>query len=317
VVRRKTGDPGKQLLRFWLPAWRVSIRFVQRDELGDSGSAGDHRTKETESLKSLVDCTMTLSATQYLGESARRWDLDGLPVTLTRYPACQRQARHRHENPTYFFLLGGEFSDLSDLLGERTPNRFELLFHPSQAWNEGKCGPRGRYGLNVEPTSEWLGRFDLEFDDLGSYRIDGNPVRSLEMLRLATIEFQTSDIVNLMLEILLPDAELPVEDPAWLRKAEALGSNPEGVTWNLSSLAHEVCVHPIHLARVFRRRHGCSVSEWLLCRRLLNAADRLIQGQSASEVAHESGFADQSHFGRVFRTYFGWTPLKFKHLWLE
>jgi AraC-like DNA-binding protein len=43
-------------------------------------------------------------------------------------------------------------------------------------------------------------------------------------------------------------------------------------------VAHEACVHPIYLARIFRRRHRCSASEHLRTLRLIEAAHLVMQG---------------------------------------
>lgn len=256
---------------------------------------------------------MKLGAHQYWGETERQWDLGGLSVSLTRYPAFQSQARHSHENPTYFFLLGGDFTDVSSERGALAPQRFELLFHPSGAPHEGCSGPKGRFGLNFEPSESWLAKNDLKASDLGSYRIDSDPMRAGELLRLNVCGFEAVQAESQLLEILLPDALESQESPAWFRKVRGLLDS--GRPWSLHSLADELAVHPVYLARVFRARFGVSVSEWLRRRRLVSCARSLMDGRPSSEVAHEEGFADQSHFGRAFRAYFDCTPHEFQRRW--
>ena len=62
------------------------------------------------------------------------------------------------------------------------------------------------------------------------------------------------------------------------------------------------------LSRAFRRHYG--LAPGLLQRRaLLNrAARRLRDGQSPADVAAQLGFADQSHFTRLFRAEYRCTP---------
>jgi AraC family transcriptional regulator len=67
-------------------------------------------------------------------------------------------------------------------------------------------------------------------------------------------------------------------------------------------------VHPVYLARVFRRRHGCSVSEYLRALRLEEAGRLVLQGAPLAQAAYAAGFADQAHFTRCFAAAFGFTP---------
>jgi len=258
-----------------------------------------------------------LRAGEYLGVADGRWELGGVTVTSTRYAPLRRQSRHRHENPTYFFLIGGEFCDVSSELGSRYPQRFELLFHPAGAWHEGVSGESGRFGLNIEPSVEWLAGFGLEAADLGEYRVDSDPVRGCELLRLANAGMPGEWAADQILEILLPLEPVATEGPDWLKRLDSLLFASDEVRWGLRSLAHELGVHPVYLARVFRQRYRCSVTQWLLRRRLLEAARGLLKGRAASGVAHQAGFADQSHFGRAFRSYLELTPGHFQRRWAE
>ena len=74
-------------------------------------------------------------------------------------------------------------------------------------------------------------------------------------------------------------------------------------------IAARAGVHPVYLARQFRRFFGSSVVSHLQRRRVTRAAD-LIASSSLplSTIAFQSGFADQSHLSRSFRTGTGFTP---------
>jgi len=83
--------------------------------------------------------------------------------------------------------------------------------------------------------------------------------------------------------------------------------------WTLSSLARHVGLHPSHLARAFRARHGCTIGEYLRRLRLNQIALALALGERAiSDLVLEQGFADQSHGTRAFRRQFGTTPAAFR-----
>jgi AraC family transcriptional regulator len=139
-------------------------------------------------------------------------------------------------------------------------------------------------------------------------------------------------------------AELRAQDSSWGLAAEGLalqllalagrawpGTRPVCASWlrdvrdildervpeqpTLTELAEVVGVHPVHLARSFRREYGVTVARYARTLRLDWAAQRLIEGGSSlAEIAADAGFADQSHFTRAFRDYRGVTPGRYRAL---
>jgi AraC family transcriptional regulator len=101
--------------------------------------------------------------------------------------------------------------------------------------------------------------------------------------------------------------------PHWLRQARdilhARFAQPPG----LVQVADEVGVHPLHLARVFRRTYGCSVGEYVRRLRVEFGCRELARGSlSLVEIALEAGFCDQSQFCRAFKQHVGITPSQFR-----
>jgi AraC family transcriptional regulator len=74
-------------------------------------------------------------------------------------------------------------------------------------------------------------------------------------------------------------------------------------------LARAAGIHPVHVARLFRRYTGVTPGEYLQQLRLQQAC-RLMQEpeRSLGEIAAESGFADQSHMNRVLRRFVHCSP---------
>jgi AraC family transcriptional regulator len=88
----------------------------------------------------------------------------------------------------------------------------------------------------------------------------------------------------------------------------ALASRPHARV-SLSSLARTVECSPYHLARIFRRRVGLPVYQYLLRLRLAVALDRIMDdGANLSTLAFELGFSSHSHFTTAFRRMFGLPP---------
>lgn len=84
------------------------------------------------------------------------------------------------------------------------------------------------------------------------------------------------------------------------RVKELLLANMSG-TIGLSQVAAECGVSRAHLARSFKASTGSSPMAWLQQQRLERASKMLLTSTlSVSEIAHRCGFADHSHFSKVF-----------------
>jgi AraC family transcriptional regulator len=105
----------------------------------------------------------------------------------------------------------------------------------------------------------------------------------------------------------------PGRPPAWLRSAEELLRARLADRIGLGELAETVGVHPAYLARAFRAHYGLSVGEYGRRLRVAWAAAELARSETPlAEIAARAGFADQSHFTRVFRRHVGTTPARYR-----
>jgi AraC family transcriptional regulator len=101
--------------------------------------------------------------------------------------------------------------------------------------------------------------------------------------------------------------------PRWLAAAEELLRASIGRPIRLGELATAAGVDPGHLARAFRAQYGLSVGEYGRRLRLAWAAAEIARTDAPlATVAAEAGFADQSHFTRLFRRYVGITPARYR-----
>jgi AraC-like DNA-binding protein len=71
---------------------------------------------------------------------------------------------------------------------------------------------------------------------------------------------------------------------------------------------------PFHFSRLFSALVGLPPHQYLLRCRLRNAKELLFTGEerSIADVAVDTGFSDQAHFGRHFRRAFGRSPQQFR-----
>jgi AraC-like DNA-binding protein len=76
----------------------------------------------------------------------------------------------------------------------------------------------------------------------------------------------------------------------------------------LQAIAQEVGLSHFYLTRIFKQAKGLSLHQYQTLRRLQLARAKIIGGQPPTQVAIETGFYDQSHFIRQYKSIYGFTP---------
>lgn len=174
------------------------------------------------------------------------------------------------------------------------------------------------------------GRFlSVSFMPPASVR-QGEPVRLHRGLALAAARAAVGAVATyregdaLRLEGLLLDLAASAigsgeldEDPApeWILQArEIILDNARVAGLEIREVARACGVHPVSLARRYRRHFGVSPAFALRQARVTKAAAAIGRGPDLAETADECGFADQSHLTRDFRSVFGLSPARYRRL---
>jgi AraC family transcriptional regulator len=261
---------------------------------------------------------MSPRSVPYLGRLLVERAGGGLRTSLGAYPAV-RQPLHVHARPAFSVLVAGQGVDRSRTQAYDQPP-LTAVFHPTTAAHANDVGPRGALGLTLEMEPAWLEAQGLDERTLGGYQVVRPSLRSqLACLSLVgTIlrhgPWAAADLETQALEFLdlLTGAQVRREtDPApgWLARGEEFLRAHFRAPVRLSAAAREAGVHPVHFARVFRRRYGCSVSAYVRALRLADAAGRIVgASESLAAVACRTGFADQPHLTRCFARLAGCGP---------
>ncbi|MEN3329887.1 MAG: AraC family transcriptional regulator [Acidobacteriota bacterium] len=101
--------------------------------------------------------------------------------------------------------------------------------------------------------------------------------------------------------------------PKWLERVRNILEQRFAEPFKLSEIAAEAGVHPVHLAREFRKHYGTSVGEYVRRVRIEYACRELMGSNAAvTNIAFAAGFADQSHFSRTFKRLCGTTPGRYR-----
>jgi AraC family transcriptional regulator len=108
----------------------------------------------------------------------------------------------------------------------------------------------------------------------------------------------------------------PGPPPPWLRRVrESIEDRYRERKLRIGDLAEVAGVDAAHLARAFRAHYGTTAGAYLRDIRVRRAAGALARSSAAlSQIALDSGFADQSHFTRVFGAVYGVTPQRWRAL---
>jgi AraC family transcriptional regulator len=252
------------------------------------------------------------------GVSLASAQVNGFTVGELRFPPGYVQPEFEPDLPYIAVVLDG---GLRKSFRRRTISlgRAEAVTMPAGAEHAARFGSDGARIVIVKASSP-SSLVAQHLDRL--VRLDGCGLSRLAWLLAA--ELRASDVMaplaaeGLALELLVTatrqlDGPAEPRAPRWLTEAEELLRTRTGDCIRLSELAETVGVHPIHLARTFRARHGVSVGEYGRRVRIEWAAAEIARGESClATVATEAGFADQSHFTRLFKRYVGTTPARFR-----
>ena len=253
------------------------------------------------------------------GVSVTSADLNGLTLSELRFPESYVQAPFEPELPYLAVVLEGALVksfprralDLS---------RATAVAIPVGATHGARFGPDGARILIVRPRSASdpvAGCFERITELRGreltwlAWRLAGELRADDAAAPLAAEGFALELLAATTREARAERSQaLP---PAWLRTAEELLRARLAERIGLSELAETVGVHPAYLARAFRAHYGLSVGEYGRRLRLAWAAAELARGgKPLAEIAAGAGFADQSHFTRIFRRHVGTTPARYR-----
>lgn len=264
---------------------------------------------------------LRLPTGEYYGETLRRRDANGILVVESRLAARARLPVHAHQNAYLCAVVGGSFTERVGTRA-RECTASTVKFHQAGEEHSESFGGAGAHLLRIEIPPAWqsidLGSMvqRMRFDDENRALVLSLVARFHEEMRR---EDEFAPLVLSALTVELIAAALRTSraakpaGPRWLsrvRERIADGSQPPPT---LAELAMDCGIHPIHLATTFRRHAGCTIGEYGRRLRVGEAARLLMTtNQPLADVALAAGFADQSHFSRVFRRHTGMTPATFR-----
>jgi len=260
-----------------------------------------------------------LTQGNFYGEMLRQHDAGGFSLSQTRYRPSSTLPRHSHESHYVCFVLSGTYKESYERR-TRSCQPAMVLYHPAGELHAQYFDKTAvdLFRVEVNPAR-------LRYASQPSLSMDGCDFRGGAPASLAHKlyqEFQEPDAVShlaiegLGLELiasLARDSERRIDTsrqpPRWLGQAHELVKSRYLEHLTLNDIAGSVGIHPVTLAREFRRHYDCTVGELVRRERIGFACRELLKPEeSIAGVAVSAGFYDQSHFAKVFKRLIGMTP---------
>ena len=255
----------------------------------------------------------------------------GAPTVERRLPGVRlahleatKRAEHvdEHSHDDAHFVLATHGRYVTTAAGPETEGPV-LVFNPPGVVHRDRFVDAGGYFLAVSfAPDDWRALADAgRGAAIDALRLTGPAARraALRLTRsLLARDGEALSLEGLSLE-LAAQALAPASDgdkrPSWLDRAETYLADAFDQPISVANLAEIAGVHPVHLARGYRRWLGAAPGDRLRTRRLERAADLLMRGRDPiGEIALACGFCDQSHLNRQFLKAYGVTPGEFARL---
>jgi AraC family transcriptional regulator len=229
---------------------------------------------------------------------------------------------HEHADPFFYYVLEGVCSEVSRR-GSWQRGPCSLVFHPAGAWHAnrwpglgGRCfhAEIARARLDLLSEHARLAEETVDLRDGPASRLAGQLYREYQRRDGATPLAMEGLTLEILAEVSRGNARATERHiPHWLLQARDFLHERFTTNVSIDEVAAAVDIHPGHLARVFRQQFGCSLGGYLRRLRIEFASRQLAESDRPLKfVAVDSGFADQSHFSKLFKRHTGMTPVQFQ-----
>jgi len=262
----------------------------------------------------------SLQTGQFYGQPRRRVEVAGVVLTEVLHQRGRKLPRHTHESAYFGLLLSGSYSEsCTHRAAEYRP--FTMGFHPASLTHSDEVGQCGSRMFCVELRNLYMDRTRSLLTapqfvpDLCASETTWLGLRLYRSFASETLNpLQVEELCGEMLERVACETVVgEKQTPAWFGRALELLHESFRDALTLEGIANLAGVHPIHLSRVFRQRHGCTMAEYINRLRVQSVCRALESGWvDLARLAAESGFSDQSHMSRVFKSCTGQTPCRFR-----
>jgi AraC family transcriptional regulator len=262
-----------------------------------------------------------LDAGRWYGHVERTQAIGGVLLSVVHHERPRSIAVHEHELSYFLLPFAGGYRETHDgVTIEYEP--FTIAFHPAGFVHSDEIVAAERF-FAIELQPEWQSRAGRYFD-ISAWRFElqhGDAVWLAVKLLQQFLQGEVDDplevdaIVSEMLGIALRLVDRDRPQRAWVNDVKRLLREEYAKRVSLEDLGERVGIHPASLSRGFRLDEGITVGEYLSRVRVKEACRQMSDPNcTLAQVAAGSGFADQSHLTRVFKSITGSAPGVFREL---
>jgi AraC family transcriptional regulator len=242
----------------------------------------------------------------------RRFDTRDLTVREIAYPAGARQPRHEHDYGNITAVIGGEVIERADE-GEYRGRSCSVVVKPAQTPHAMEISGRAT-ALTLSLQFARTSPFAAELGKWRWFEADDAGIRAALALHEAmrtgrAVEAYAHDFALHVLGACSRSADLPV----WFVELCSILDRDFAEPLRFDVLSRRLGLHPVYVSRAFRRHAGMSMGDYVRALRLREARHLLASTRrSAAAIALDTGFADGSHFARLFSRAIGITPSEYR-----
>jgi AraC family transcriptional regulator len=257
---------------------------------------------------------------KYLGNTNNELDLEGNFMMITSYKNCPDSDWHYHENSFFTFVLNGGCREIrKGCIHESRPG--DLLYFEKGTIHKNCDYTEYSRNFNLELSDKWLNDYDVQFKtDPAGFALKKCDLKFL-FIQLYN-EFLNQDSAslvsmnNILLEIMGNKIyEINNGTPPWVPKIKEFLFDNWARNFSLKELSSILGVHPVTISKNFTRYFGCTLGEFIRKYRIEKALYMIrTTNSSLTDIAFTCGFADQSHFIRIFKKYTGTIPLHYRKI---
>ncbi len=250
-------------------------------------------------------------------------DANGLVLTELDYSDVDYIPLSKAKNPILELVIRGNYVAIDSKKSYPCKNGLLLYVKEEQTFEAKFINPSAKtFAIEIKP--DWLARFDVTMPELPTHSIPDNTFTN-NVYHMLWQEYMINDefspmavqgiFLQLMAVLLRERKREGIRTPKWVSAIKAIIREQRTDKYTLELLSKELGVHPVHLSREFPRYFQCSLSEYIRRIKVRQAVSLMSEAAlSLTDIAHQCGFSDQSHFTRIFKKMYNLTPSDYRQI---